>query len=182
MLLRGYETSPGRRRAERNLNSPPLLRPLLSLLFLRPGYRQPTSGGEFLLGSSSRGCSPWLFPPPGWALDGAGHRGEPSPPQSSRAAAAVGAAPRLTSAGGGGGGAWCEGGRRRGRAGAGETAGRGGRWRVGGRCPSALWGGERAVDRRPRAEQAGEGSKAAGRVGRPPRPLRPTFLQSVVRR
>lgn len=126
MLLRGYETSPGRRRAERNLNSPPLLRPLLSLLFLRPGYRQPTSGGEFLLGSSSRGCSPWLFPPPGWALDGAGHREEPSPPQSSRAAAAVGAAPRLTSAGGGGGGAWCEGGRRRGRAGAGETAGTGG--------------------------------------------------------
>lgn len=65
MLLRWRQAAP-RRRAARNLHSPPPLRPfpslflllLILLLLLRTGRWQARSGGEFLGGSS-----PWLFPP-----------------------------------------------------------------------------------------------------------------------
>ncbi|XP_027495264.1 uncharacterized protein LOC113945379 [Corapipo altera] len=105
MLLRGWET--GRREEG-------------------PGHRQPTSGGEFLRGSWSGGCSPWLSPGPGWVLDADGRRAGSTPPHSCRAAA-VGAAPRSPPPAGGGEAV---------RGGGGGVGPERGRWRGGGPGPS----------------------------------------------
>ncbi|CAM9228604.1 unnamed protein product, partial [Bubo scandiacus] len=166
MLLRGRET--GREEEGQSATCtlrrgygpfpPALLLLLLLLLLLRPGHRQPAAEGEFLRGSSSGGCAPWLFPPPGragrWMRPVAAESpGRPRPPQPP-----LQSAPRLASPPPAGGGRCVvRGGRRRGKAGAEAAAGRG---------RGAVAGGGRHVAPRRCGEGSGTRPAAPGGAAR----------------